>query len=110
MLFTSFPRELSVHETLRMGIPQRFLEKSQGAPGSFRASREQGDKEHLDCVFVFTKHKRDHILKRVHTNKTNLSIMQIMDIDKQYSIHLIDPAPSEKGLFYINKFARKTGI
>lgn len=53
---------------------------------SFRASREHGDKEHLYGVLEFTIHKRDHILKSVHTNKTNMSIMQIMDIDKQYSI------------------------
>ena len=52
---------------------------------SFRASRDHGDKEHLYCVLVFTKHKCDHILRSVHTNKINISLMQIMDIDKQYS-------------------------
>lgn len=54
---------------------------------SVRTPTKHGDKEHLHCVSLFTKrfHRHYRILKCVHTNKTNVSILQIIYIDKQCS-------------------------
>lgn len=65
------------------------------------------DKEQFHCSLLFTKcfHQHYHILKSVHINKTEISTLQIIYIDK---LHSTPYRPrSEKGLFYINTFSRK---
>ena len=67
---------------------------------------KHSDKEQFHCILLFTKcfHQHYHILKSVHINKTKISILQIIYIDKQYSTPY--RPRSEKGLFYINTFSR----